>query len=81
MIRRIIDAGSGFGLEAAGEITPDDIEAIEPQIRHEIAVSRQRPIGILLELSMVKDVELEGWLGGVAILTQIWKFNRACGRD
>lgn len=57
MIKRISDAGSGFGLEAAGEITADDIEAIEPQIRHEIATSRQRPIGILLELSMAKDVE------------------------
>jgi hypothetical protein len=57
MIKRISDAGSGFGLEAAREITAEDIEVIEPQIRHEIAASHKHPIGILLDLSSVIDVE------------------------
>jgi hypothetical protein len=58
MIKRIADpGGSGFGFKATGEITADDIKAIEPQIQHEIAVSHKHPIGILVDFTELKDVE------------------------
>jgi len=58
MIQRISEAGgSGFGFKATGEITAEDVKAIEPQIQHEIALSRKRPIGMLLDLTGLKDVE------------------------
>jgi len=58
MIERISEAGgSGFGFKAAGNISADDVKAIEPQIQREIASSHKRPIGILLDLTALKDVE------------------------
>ena len=58
MIERISDAGgSGFGFQATGRITAEDVKAIEPQIQHEIARSRKRSIGMLLDLTGLKDVE------------------------
>jgi hypothetical protein len=58
MIERIHEAGgSGFGFKAVGEITKEDIQSIEPQIQREITASRKRPIGILLDLTALKDVE------------------------
>jgi len=58
MIERISEAGgSGFGFKAVGNIGADDIKAIEPQIQREIASSHKRPIGILLDLTELKDVE------------------------
>jgi SpoIIAA-like len=58
MIERISEAGGGgFGFKAAGNISADDIKAIEPQIRREIANSHKHPIGILLDLTELKDVE------------------------
>src|ERR1700751_6165107 len=61
MIERIKEAGgTGFGFKASAEITVEDIKAIEPQIQHEIAGSHKRPIGILLDLTELKDVEWKG---------------------
>src|ERR1700751_3944150 len=58
MIERIKEAGgTGFGFKASAEITVEDIKAIEPQIQHEIAGSHKRPIGILLDLTELKDVD------------------------
>jgi len=58
MIERIHDpGGSGFGFKATGAITAEDIKAIEPEIQHEIAASHKRPIGMLLDLTGLKDVE------------------------
>jgi hypothetical protein len=58
MIERISEAGgAGFGFKAAGNISADDIKAIEPQIQREIANSHKHPIGILLDLTELKDVE------------------------
>jgi SpoIIAA-like len=58
MIERISEAGgAGFGFKAAGNISADDIKAIELQIQREIANSHKHPIGILLDLTELKDVE------------------------
>jgi SpoIIAA-like len=58
MIERISEAGgAGFGFKAAGNISADDIKAVEPQIQREIANSHKHPIGILLDLTELKDVE------------------------
>jgi hypothetical protein len=56
MIERLKDS-SGFGFRTVGSITADDIKAIEPQIERQIAESRKRPIGILIDLTALKDVE------------------------
>ncbi len=58
MIEILRDAGgSGFGFKATGEVTADDIKKIEPQIEREIAQSHKHPIGILVDLTALKDVE------------------------
>jgi SpoIIAA-like len=58
MIKRITEAGgSGFGFKATGAITAEDVKAIEPEIEREIARSHKRPIGILVDLTELKDVE------------------------
>lgn len=58
MIERINEAGGGgFGFKAEGEITREDVQSVEPQIQREIAASHKRPIGILLDLTALKDVE------------------------
>jgi hypothetical protein len=56
MIERLKD-NSGFGFKAFGDITAVDVKAIEPQIERQIAESRKRPIGILIDLTALKDVE------------------------
>ncbi|HKS73481.1 MAG TPA: STAS/SEC14 domain-containing protein [Terriglobales bacterium] len=58
MIEVVREAGgSGLGFKAVGEITPDDVKKIEPEIEREIAESRKRPIGLLIDLTALKDVE------------------------
>ena len=57
MIKRLHDGGSGLGFRAVGAITADDVKSIEPQIQREIAESRKKPVGILLDLTSLKDVE------------------------
>jgi SpoIIAA-like len=58
MIERLKEiGGGGFGFKAIGEITPEDVKSVEPQIQMEIAESRKHPIGILLDLTALKDVE------------------------
>jgi len=58
MIERLKEAGgSGFGFKAIGDITPEDVKSIEPQIQMEIKNSRKHPIGILIDLTALKDVE------------------------
>jgi SpoIIAA-like len=58
MIERLKEAGgSGFGFKAIGEVTADDVKSIEPQIEREIAQSHKRPIGIVIDLTSLKDVE------------------------
>lgn len=56
MIERLKDS-SGFGFKAVGSITAEDVKGIEPQIERQIAESRKRPIGILVDLTALKDVE------------------------
>jgi len=58
MIERLKETGgSGLGFKAIGEITPEDVKSVEPQIEAEIAASRKHPIGILIDLTALKDVE------------------------
>lgn len=58
MIERLKEAGgSGLGFKAIGEITPEDVKSVELQIRMEISRSHKHPIGMLLDLSELKDVE------------------------
>jgi len=40
-----------------GSVTSEDVKGIEPQIERQIAESRKRPIGILVDLTALKDVE------------------------
>jgi len=56
MIERLKDS-SGFGFKAFGSITAEDVKGIEPQIERQIAESRKRPIGMLVDMTGLKDVE------------------------
>jgi SpoIIAA-like len=56
MIERLRDS-SGFGLKVSGSVTADDIKAIEPQIQREIADSRKKPVGILIDLTGLQSME------------------------
>jgi len=56
MIERLKEAG-GLGFKATGQITADDVKSVEPIIQMEIHNSRKHPIGLLFDLTAVKDVE------------------------
>jgi hypothetical protein len=56
MIERLRDS-SGFGLKVSGSVTADDIKAIEPQIQREIADSRKKSVGILIDLTGLQSME------------------------
>jgi SpoIIAA-like len=56
MIERLKESsGAAFGFKVVGRITGDEVKAFEPQIEFVIAGRKQRPIGILADLS-----EMEG---------------------
>jgi len=55
MIERL--KGGGLGFKATEAITPEDVKSVEPQIQVEISNHHKHPIGILFDLSEVKDVE------------------------
>lgn len=58
MIEVVREAGgSGMGFKAVGQITAEDVKKIEPQIQNEIAHSAKRPIGLLIDMTAMKDVE------------------------
>jgi len=58
MIERLKEiGGSGLGFKASGEITPEDVKAVEPQIQMAISQSHKHPIGIVFDLTALKDVE------------------------
>ena len=58
MIERLASpGGNGLGFKASGEITKDDIKTAEPQIEMAIKNSHKKPIGIVLDLTSLKDVE------------------------
>ena len=57
VIETLHEGGTGLGFKASGPITPDDVKSVEPQIERAIAESRKRPIGLLLDLTALKDVE------------------------
>src|SRR5690349_4957976 len=58
MIERLQSpGGNGLGFKAEGAISKEDISAVEPQIEIAIKNSHKHPIGLLLDLTAVKDVE------------------------
>lgn len=58
MIERLPSpGGNGLGFKASGDITPEDIRVAEPQIEVAIGNAHKKPIGLLLDLTALKDVE------------------------
>jgi len=55
MIERLKSGGLGFKATAA--ITTEDVKSVESQIQAEISNHHKHPIGILIDLSDVKEVE------------------------
>ena len=76
MIERLKDS-SGFGFKATGSISADDIKGIEPQIEVQIAENRKHPIGILIDLTALKDVE---WKARWEELRSLSKFGGRIAR-
>jgi hypothetical protein len=57
MIERLHNAAGAFGFKVTGTVTAADIQSVEPQIRHEIDAAHKHPIGILLDLTGLENVE------------------------
>jgi hypothetical protein len=57
MIERLHSAGDELGIKASGEITADDVKHIEPQIEIALKDAHKHPIGMLLDLTAMKDSE------------------------
>lgn len=58
MIERLNQSSDGvIGFKASGQIAPDDIRAAEPQIETAIANRHHHPIGLVLDLSSLQNVE------------------------
>jgi hypothetical protein len=58
MIERLKESqGSAIGFRITGRLTADDVKAFEPQIEFVIAERKQRPIGILADLSQMDGAD------------------------
>jgi hypothetical protein len=58
MIERLPSpGGNGLGFKASGALTADDVKTAETQIELAISNSHKKPIGILLDLTALQDVE------------------------
>jgi SpoIIAA-like len=64
MIERLKESqGSAIGFRITGRLTADDVKAFEPQIEFVIAERKQRPIGILADLSQMDGADWKArWL-------------------
>jgi hypothetical protein len=76
MIERLKEShGAAIGFKVAGRVTADEVKAFEPQIEFVIAQRKERPIGILADLSRMAVVGADKWeevvamvLAGTAVL-------------
>ena len=58
MIERLKESfGSAIGFKVVGRLTADEVKAYEPQIEFVIAQRKQRPIGILADLSQMDGAD------------------------
>ena len=58
MIERLKESyGSALGFKVVGKLTADEVKAFEPQIEFVIAERKQRPIGILADLSQMEGAD------------------------
>jgi len=58
MIERLKESrGSAFGFKVVGRATADDVKAFEPQIEFIIRERKERPIGILADLSQMEGAD------------------------
>src|SRR5580704_11627530 len=58
MIERLKESfGPAIGFKVVGRITGDEVKAFEPQIEFVIAERKERPIGILADLSQMEDAD------------------------
>ncbi len=58
MIERLKESDGGvIGFEVIGKVTAEEVEAFEEQIRFLIAKRRNRPIGIVADLSRMESVD------------------------
>jgi stage II sporulation SpoAA-like protein len=58
MIERLHEsAGAAFGFKVVGKISADEVKAFEPQIEFVIAQRKERPIGILADVSQMAGAD------------------------
>jgi hypothetical protein len=58
MIERLKESfGAAIGFKVVGRITGDEVKAFEPQIEFVIAERKERPIGILADLSQMDGAD------------------------
>ena len=58
MIERLKESfGAAFGFKVVGKITGDEVKAFEPQIEFVIRERKERPIGILADVSQMEGAD------------------------
>jgi hypothetical protein len=58
MIERLKEShGAAIGFKVVGRVTADEVKAFEPQIEFVIAQRKERPIGILADLSQMEGAD------------------------
>jgi len=58
MIERLKEShGAAIGFKVVGRVTADEVKAFEPQIEFVIAQRKDRPIGILADLSQMQGAD------------------------
>src|SRR5580704_4466585 len=58
MIERLKEShGAAIGFKVAGRVTADEVKAFEPQIEFVLAQRKERPIGILADLSEMQGAD------------------------
>src|SRR5580704_4378885 len=58
MIERLKESqGAAFGFKVVGRITAEEVKAFEPQIEFVIAERKERPIGILADVSQMDGAD------------------------
>ena len=64
MIERLKESlGAAFGFKVVGKITADEVKAFEPQIEFVISERKERPIGLLADLSQMEGADWKArWL-------------------
>jgi len=80
MIERLKDSrGAAFGFKVVGRTSGDEVKAFEPQIESLIKERKERPIGILADLSQMEGADWKARWNEMRFLQKYTRPYRANG--